>query len=101
SKDTTGRANVYKQRGTLFLWNVQLKNPIKNLLNYGRYAWSPFQIIDETGYNGRVSFQLPGEFKNFAQVNHFLKDFDLEVILEYRWQDVIVIKEPDKGGKNL
>ena len=101
SKDTTERANVYKQQDTLFLWNVQLKNPIKNLFNYGRYAWSPFQFIDGTGYNGRASFKLPGEFKNLTQVNRFLKDFDLELILEYRWQEVIVIKEPDKGEKKL
>lgn len=93
SKGVFERADIYKRKDTLFLVNVKLKSPVRNLINYGRYAWSPLQFIDETGYDGRVSIILPAKFVSIEQVNHFLKDFDLEIILQDKWQEVIVIKE--------
>lgn len=96
SIDTSGRADVYSERDTLFLDNVELKYPVRNLINYGRYAWSPLQFIDETDYSGQMSIRLPKKFENITQVNRFLKDFDLQVVVEDRWLDVIVIKESDK-----
>lgn len=93
SQLSSGITDAYSKNDTLFLDNVKLRYPIKNILNYGRYAWSPFQFIDETNYKDRVSIQLPKRFESIAQVNQFLKDFDLEVKIEDRLIDVIVIKD--------
>ncbi|MCO5239435.1 MAG: redoxin domain-containing protein [Chitinophagaceae bacterium] len=93
SADSSGRGDAYYEKDTFFLENVYLKYPIKNIFNYGKYSWSPFQFIDETGFGGRVTIQLPKKFESIKQVNRFLKEFDLEVVIEDRWQHVIVIND--------
>ena len=87
------RTAAYNNGDTLFLDNVELKYPIKNIINYGRHAWSPYQFIDETGHKGRMSVRLPKTFNGITQLNQFLRDVDLKVIVEDRLLDVIVIKE--------
>lgn len=93
SNKSTERQGIYYENDTLCLENVYLKYPVENVLNYGRYAWAPSQFIDETGYEGKVSIQLPINFESIAQVNRFLKNFDLEVTIEDRWLSVIIIKD--------
>jgi thiol-disulfide isomerase/thioredoxin len=87
------REDAYKQKDTFYLKNVYLQYPIANIFNYGRYAWAPFQFYNETGYHGKVNIRLPSKFENIDQVNRYLKEFDLGVTIEDRWQEVIVIKE--------
>ncbi len=90
------RQDTYYENDTLYLKNVFLKYPIETVLNYGKYAWSPFQFIDETGYREKVNIRLPKKFESVAQVNRFLKDSDLEVRIEKRWLDVIILKDKIK-----
>lgn len=87
------REDVYYNNDTLFLDNVYLKYPAEAVLNYGKFAWSPLQFFDEIGYDGKVTMRLPKKFESIGQANRFLKDFDLEVVIENRWLDVIVIKD--------
>ncbi len=92
-----GREETYYHKDTLFLKNVYLKYPIETIINYGRYSWSPFQFIEETGYEGKVNICLPGKYESIDQVNRFLHDVDLEVSLEERWMEVIVIQDKEKA----
>lgn len=85
--------DAYYDKDTLFLDNVYLKYPADAILNSGMYAWAPFQFLDGTGFEGKVTMRLPKKFESIEQVNRFLKDFDLEVVVEDRWQDVIIIKD--------
>lgn len=94
---TNVRQDSYYDKDTLCLDNVYLKYPIDGIFNFGRYAWSPFQFFDETGFYGKITIRLPKKFESIEQVNHFLKDFDLEVVIEDRWQDVIIIKDNTKS----
>ncbi|HTN05692.1 hypothetical protein [Agriterribacter sp.] len=96
SNQSTERQGIFYVSDTLCFENVYLKYPVENVLNYGRYAWAPSQFIDETGYEGKVNIQLPRSFESIAQVNRFLKNFDLEVTIEDRWLDVIIIKDNAK-----
>ncbi|MBX2924119.1 MAG: redoxin domain-containing protein [Chitinophagaceae bacterium] len=96
STATEGREEAYYKKDTLCLDNVYLKYPVETILNYGRHAWSPFQFLDETGYDEKVTIRLPGKFEDLKHVNYFLKDFDLEIAFEERWFEVVVIKDNDK-----
>lgn len=96
SNNPSGKGDSYSDKDTLYIENVFLKYPVEAVFNYGRYAWSPYQFFDETGYEGKMSIKLPKKVESIEQVNRFLKDYDLEVVMEKRRMDVIVIKE----GKN-
>ena len=93
SLNPLARGKTYNENDTLFLENVYLKYPVEYKINYRYYAWSPLQFLDETNYLGKVNIRLPGKFENISQVNRYLKDFDLKVSIEERWQDVIIIKD--------
>lgn len=93
SVNPSARTDSYHEKDTLFLENVYLKHPIRNILNYGIYPWSPYQFIDETGYQGQMTIKLPKKFESINHINSFLKEFDLEAIIEERWLNVVVIKD--------
>ncbi len=95
-KQSTIQEDPYVQNDTLYINGVYLKYLIENSFNFGRFSWSPHQFIDETGYEGKVTIALPARFESIAQVNQLLKNYDLEVILEDRWLDVVVIGEDNK-----
>lgn len=97
SVNPSARTNTYSENDTLYLENVYLKYLIYSTFNYGQDAWSPFQFIDETGYEGPMSIKLPEKFETITQVNSYLKNLDLEVTLEERWLDVIIITEAKKS----
>lgn len=87
------RAETYIKGDTLIIENVRLKYLIENKLNYGLYAWSPFQFIDETMINEGATFTLPAVFKSVDQTNQYLKTYGLEVVLEERILPVIVLRD--------
>lgn len=91
SGDPSGKTDVYYKDDTIIVKNVYLKYPVANMFN-GSNPWSPFQFIDETGYLGKISILLPRKFESIAQVNSWLKNVDLELNLEYRWMDIIILK---------
>lgn len=93
SEDKKKRADSYIKNNELVIVNVRLKQLIENRLNYGLYAWAPFQFIDETGITERVSFVLPTKFESIDQVNKYLKKYGLELFLERRLMDVIVLSD--------
>lgn len=97
TSSTSIRQDTYYDKDSLCLDNVYLKYPLDGILNFGRYAWSPFQFFDETGFKGKVTMRLPKKFESIEQVNRFLKDFDLEVVIEDRLQDVIIISDNIKS----
>lgn len=91
------KTESYAEKDTFFLQNVRLKPLLINTLNgSGVNSWSPFQLIDETGYDGKVTIRLPAVFKTVEETNRYLKDLDLEIVKEKRWMDVIIIKEVEK-----
>lgn len=98
SINSSGKADTYTEKDTLFIINVSSAF-FMPLLNGGGgvIRWSPFQLINETGYNGRVNIRLPAYFKSIEEMNLYLKDLDLEVIKEEREMDVIVINEAKKS----
>lgn len=96
SANPSGNEDAYYEKDVYVLENVYLKYPVISVFNYGKYSWGPFQFFDETGFQGKVTIRLPKKFESVEQTNHFLKDFDLEVTIEDRWQDVIVIRDNQK-----
>lgn len=100
SLDPSERAALYLENDTMHLRNVNLKYVIQNTFNYGNSPWSPYQFIDDTGYTGGVTIDLPKVFESIIQLNEYLKSVDLEVSFEYRLLDVIVVKEPNAQSCN-
>lgn len=96
SEDKKKRADSYIENNELIVVNVRLKQLIENHLNYGVYAWAPFQFIDETGIAERVSVVLPARFESIDQVNRYLKKYGLELFLEQRLIEVIVLKDNER-----
>lgn len=92
ARSVVTRGAIYNSAGKLIVDNVELIDLIENTLNYGNDPWAPFQLIDESGFKGKVDLVLPSKFTNLSDVNKSLHQFAFELIEEEREMDVIILR---------
>lgn len=74
--------------------NITVKELVNYLMDNTEFFLSPYQIIDETGFKGKLKtldFDIHKDYKKFSAG---LERFGLSLSLEKRQVDVLVLSEP-------
>lgn len=58
---------------------------------------SPYPIIDETGYNGRVDLSLHASLSNVIELNKELEKYDLKFEDKDAWTDILVVRDTGRS----
>lgn len=81
--------------------NLYSYSSLNNLLKYfrvtlssGYLGYSPYPIIDETGYKGQAYFSIKADMSNWESIDKALSQYKMHLRLENREVNVLVVEVP-------
>lgn len=76
--------------------NITIREWLDNLVAVTNYQHSPYPLVDETGYKGTIrNISFEADIQNYAELNTALNSFGLQLSLERRMIDILVLYERD------
>lgn len=90
SKDTKGFREQYALGDEFVIKNIPMFNVLSR---FNRSVIFPFQVLNETGYNGQITINYYRDVSDMEKVRKSFQESGLDLVLEKREMDVIVIRD--------